>query len=294
MKYETAAAFRQALEAHLRHEAGRRETSVVRLRKLVTFDRLLARLLAAAPDRWVLKGALALDFRLGSHARATKDLDLARVDDVEAAVRDLLAAQRLDLGDFFVFRIEQTRLDDPEAEDAAARFRGEAELAGRPFETVLVDMGFGDPPVDQPELLRGPDLLGFAGLDPVEVPALPLDRQVAEKVHAFTRRYSGGRRSSRVKDLADILVIASFAELDAGSLGKAIRDTFQARDTHRVPGSVPPPPSDWRTPYGRLAAELGLERDLERAHGKVAVFLDPVLAGPMSGMWDPGRQRWGQ
>lgn len=33
------------------------------------FDRFLARLVAVASDRWVLKGALALDFRLGSGTR---------------------------------------------------------------------------------------------------------------------------------------------------------------------------------------------------------------------------------
>jgi hypothetical protein len=63
MRYTSAAAFRQALEAHIRHRSQATGLSVVRLRKGVTFDRLLARLLAVAPDRWLLKGALALDFR---------------------------------------------------------------------------------------------------------------------------------------------------------------------------------------------------------------------------------------
>jgi hypothetical protein len=31
-----------------------------------------------APDRWVLKGALALDFWLGGASRSTKDIDLGR------------------------------------------------------------------------------------------------------------------------------------------------------------------------------------------------------------------------
>jgi len=43
--------------------------SLVRLRKSVAFDRLLARLFTVAPDRWVLKGGLALDYRLGTKAR---------------------------------------------------------------------------------------------------------------------------------------------------------------------------------------------------------------------------------
>jgi predicted transcriptional regulator of viral defense system len=34
-----------------------------------------------APERWVLKGAFALDLRLGLRTRTTKDIDIARIDD---------------------------------------------------------------------------------------------------------------------------------------------------------------------------------------------------------------------
>lgn len=65
MRYGTAGAFRQALEQRLLDRSRTRDVSLIRLRKTVAFDRLLARLVQAAPGRWVLKGALALDFRLG-------------------------------------------------------------------------------------------------------------------------------------------------------------------------------------------------------------------------------------
>lgn len=77
MRYASAAAFRSALEAQVRLRSQRGGSSVVRLRKAIAFERLLARLLVVAPERWMLKGALALDFRLGVHARATMDTDLA-------------------------------------------------------------------------------------------------------------------------------------------------------------------------------------------------------------------------
>ena len=89
VRYTSAAAFRQALEAHLRQHAQQSGMSLIRLRKVVTFERLLARLLVVAPDRWMLKGALALDFRLGAQVRATQDMDLGRVDDADAATADL-------------------------------------------------------------------------------------------------------------------------------------------------------------------------------------------------------------
>ncbi len=64
MKYASAAAFRQALEQRLKNEATNTGLGLARLRKRVAFELFLRRLLAVAPDRWVLKGALALDFRL--------------------------------------------------------------------------------------------------------------------------------------------------------------------------------------------------------------------------------------
>ena len=65
MRYASAAAFRQALEARLAALSRDGGVSLMRLRKAVAFDRLLARLFAVAPDRWVLKGGLALAYRLG-------------------------------------------------------------------------------------------------------------------------------------------------------------------------------------------------------------------------------------
>jgi hypothetical protein len=63
MKYTSAAAFRQALEQRLKNEATSTGLGLARLRKRVAFELFLRRLLVVAPDRWVLKGALALDFR---------------------------------------------------------------------------------------------------------------------------------------------------------------------------------------------------------------------------------------
>lgn len=108
MRYRTAAAFRTALEAHLTEHARRTRVSVQRLRKGVAFERLLARLLIVAPERWVLKGALALDFRLGARARATKDMDLVRRDDTGRATSDLRAAAIYSMDDFFTYSIEQS------------------------------------------------------------------------------------------------------------------------------------------------------------------------------------------
>ncbi len=53
MRYVTASAFRAALEERLKTYAKEHDVPIVRLRKTVTFDRLLARLTADSPGRWI-------------------------------------------------------------------------------------------------------------------------------------------------------------------------------------------------------------------------------------------------
>lgn len=181
MKYKTATAFRAALEQRLLDRSRKSDTSLVRLRKAVVFDRLLARLVLVAPGRWILKGALALDFRMGERTRTTKDMDLVRQDDEESATADLIACQSVDLDDFFAFVVQKAGRITEEQDGGAVRYRVRAELAGRLFENVLVDIGFSDPLVWQPELILGTDLFAFAGLDRIEVPTLQLEQHVPKR-----------------------------------------------------------------------------------------------------------------
>ena len=174
------------------------------------------------------------------------------------------------------------------------RYHVTAEVDRRPFEHVTVDVGFGNQPQLEPEVLRGPDLLSFAGISPAEVPTLPLDQHVAEKVHAYTRGYAAGHSSSRTKDLIDLVLIASLFPFQAGRLRSALRATFDARGTHPLPATLPPPPAGWGPAYRRLAAELEMDAEVSIGHQRAAAFLDPILGGAVSdaAQWDPARQTW--
>ena len=294
MRYASAGAFRSALEQRLLTRARESNIPVARLRKLVVFDRLIARLLQVAGDRWILKGAVALHFRLGARFRTTMDMDLSRQDSEHAATADFLAAQALELDDYFHFDIQKTARLAAALEGAAVRYHVSAELAGRLFEEVIVDVGFGDPPVVEPDLLHGPDLLSFADIEVIEVPALPLEQHVAEKVHAYSRSYPGGRSSTRVKDLVDLVLIAALFAFEAGRLRRALSATFDARATHPIPASFPPPPPGWGPPYRKLATEVGLQPDVLAGQREAASFLDPVLAGQLAddARWDLVRRSW--
>jgi hypothetical protein len=293
MKYATAAAFRQALEDRLRAEASKSGLGIARLRKRVAFELFLRRLVAVAPDRWVLKGALALDFRLHAMARPTRDMDLGRTDDEDAAVEDFGAAQELALDDFFTFSARRTEALDDTDDFRAVRFHVTAELAGRVFDQFVVDVGFTNSASWTPDSIETSDLLSFAGIERFRVPALPLPQHIAEKVHAYTRQYGVSRReSTRPKDLVDILLIARSESLVAASLHKALIVTFEEREQQRLPSSLPPPPTSWEEPYRRLASEVEVEPALNEAFAEAAAFLDPILGGRADGEWDSRRGAW--
>jgi Nucleotidyl transferase AbiEii toxin, Type IV TA system len=292
VKYLSGAAFRQALEQRLLRRSRDSGTSLVRMRKAVVFDRLLVRLVIAAPGRWVLKGALALDFRLGERTRTTKDMDLVHGDNEAAATSDLIAAQAVDLDDFFTFDIEKISAPGKALEAVAVRYRVRAELGGRRFEEVTVDIGFSDPLKWKPEQIHGPDLLAFAGIEPIEVPVLPLEQHIAEKVHAYTRTYAQGRPSSRAKDLVDLVLVKQFMVLNAARLRSALVGIFEGRHQHGLPDRLPPPPTEWAVPYRKLAKEVALDPDLRTGYLQAAALLDPVLAGRTAGRWDPQRASW--
>ena len=105
MRYQSGSAFRRALETRLRDQSLASGLPLVRLRKMVAFDRLLARLIRSQPDQWVLKGGLALQLRLGDRARTTKDIDLLSLTEPNRVFDSLREAVSLDLGDWFNFEV---------------------------------------------------------------------------------------------------------------------------------------------------------------------------------------------
>lgn len=293
MRYETPTAFRAALEARLRAQATGGHASLVRLRKLVVFDRLLARLLAVAPERWIMKGGLALDYRYGEKARTTVDLDLATRERFDRMDEIMTAVQRTDLNDMFAFSI-RTSSALRITEGSAVRYRILATLDDRKFEEVAVDVGFSEKPISDSDIVRGPALLEFAGIPAIEVPAVSLNVHVAEKLHAYARQFHDGRPNTRIKDLIDLNLIPSLSRFEATPLRLAVVEVFDGRAGADVPTRLPQPPSIWRTSYPKLALEVGLDPDLRAGHARAAAFLDPVLGGALdpNAIWDSATWSW--
>lgn len=292
MKYRDGSAFRRALEDRLRNQSVGSGEPLTRLRKLVAFDRFLARLVVGDPEIWVLKGGYALQLRIGARARATKDIDLVMQHTTGEAHRLLSDATSRDLNDWFTFetgRAIRAKIGD---QPGGSRYPVHSLLEGRTFERFHVDFGAGDPIVSAPELLTGPPLLEFAEIQPTTFPTYPVAQHLAEKVHAYSRRY-GAFNSTRVRDLVDILLIAQTSEVDCEELMRAFHLTFEARATHELPRGLADPPSEWAKTFPRLRRELELPwSDLKKAFQAARLFIEPVLQAETTGVWSPEKWKW--
>ena len=138
------------------------------------------------------------------------------------------------------------------------RFGIVAEMAGREFEPIHVDVAIADSANWNPESRRTHGWMAFAGVDPADVPVLAIEQHIAEKVHAYLRTYASGA-SSRVKDLVDLALITGAIPIDAERLRIAVDTTFDVRGGAR-PESIPRPPDSWSVPFRQMARETDLQR----------------------------------
>jgi hypothetical protein len=290
--YQSGAAFRRALEDRLRARSLQSGIPLARLRKIVAFDRFLARLIYLQPEQWILKGGFAIELRLADRARATKDIDVLALLTNNEIYPSLRRAGALDLENWFEFEVQRAQersLEQP----GNLRFNILSLLDGRIFEEFHIDVGMGDPVIDPIEYLAGPSLLDFSDIQRTIIPCYPITQQIAEKIHAYTLPHTSGE-SSRVKDFIDILLLAELGRIDAARLQQAVRATFEARDTHTLPHEMPDPPAGWARPYQRLAAQVVLSyQTLGEADRAIKKFLNPILMGEADGQWDPERRVWG-
>lgn len=105
---------------------------------------------------------------------------------------------------------------------------------------------------------------------------MPLERQVAEKVHAYTRTDKGGG-TTRGRDVVDLVLVFQNARVDTELLKDVIRRVFDRRDTHGIPERLPRPPRDLAVSYRREAERVGIASSLDDAYKFLAAWLDPAL-----------------
>jgi hypothetical protein len=284
--YATAGAFRRALEERLKRASVNDRIDLNRLRRQVSFDRLLARLFREEPEPWFLKGGYAMELRFKA-ARSTVDIDLTvqRVaatpmgGDTNHVVRAMLQkAADISLGDWFEFVLSPPVMDLTAAPYGGARYPVEARMDGRIFARFHLDAGIGDVVMQPLETIVCRDWLGFAGIESSRVQMIGREQQFAEKLHAYTLPRNSA--NSRVKDLVDMALLIGSGGLDKQRILYALRLTFERRATHDLPAGLAPPPADWQVPgpFRALAEECGLPTDVALVFAGVQEYFGEVLA----------------
>lgn len=273
-----------------------RQEWIVRLRRELAYRRLLARLAAAQPGGWFLKGGLALQFRLDP-SRSTLDIDIGLLGRLETAEAEaaLRKAAGLDLGDRFAFEVGRPRQS---REDHALTVPVTAYIGAQRFEQFRVDLAppRGDTPIESAGFTFL--ALGIPELDEhPPIPVIALSQQIAEKVCAiFERR--GDAYSSRARDLADIAAIAIQVDgIDGAEVIEALRREADRRAATLADGLpatfelARPQADEWRRRWAALIRQppIGFDQALDTARE----FLSPVLAGEAAGArWSSARATW--
>jgi hypothetical protein len=282
--YATAGAFRRGLEERLKRVSLTDQIDLNRLRRQVSFDRLLGRLFRDGPAPWVLKGGYALELRFKA-ARSTVDIDLTlqRVasgtsagGDTNHVVREMLqSVADIPLGDWFEYAIGPPVMDLTAAPYGGARYPVEARMEERIFARFHLDAGIGDVVMQPLETIVCRDWLGFAGIESSRVWMIAREQHFAEKIHAYTLLRNTA--NSRVKDLVDLALLLGSGGLDKQRILDALRLTFERRGTHDLPGGLVPPSADWQIPFHALAEECGVPTDVAAVFAGVQEFLEEVL-----------------
>lgn len=281
MRYETAGAFRMALEARLNQRAAGAGEDVLRLRRAVAFERLLVRLACADEPHWVLKGGTALEVRYDRLARATRDVDLAfsGTEPAVDAADDLVDALSSDPhGDLFTFEVTDRRvLSVVGLRGAVIRLALTARLDGRVFERFVVDLVSSEGrPVLTDTIPIGHEL-AFADLPTVDLMVLDLRVHFAEKLEAFTQVFAE-RENTRVKDLVDLVLLIERGLAADGQLVDAIISAFAEKERSPPPPQLAAPPRNWADDYAAMAAMVRLSAaDIDSGFALVQSFWRAAL-----------------
>lgn len=263
-------------------------------------ERLLYRLSRSQhADRFVLKGALLLLVWLGETTRPTRDADLLGFGEITEDSLQQTFTEVLKLPvqpDGLVFDPDSIQIAGIRPEGPYHGFRvtmlaylGPARIR------VQVDVGLGDAITPDPEPIEYPSLLE---LPRPRLRAYRPETAIAEKAHGMVTL---GTMNSRMRDFFDVYVLAQHRSFDGPTLSRALRDTFERRDT-TVTGTTPVALTAEFTAHEAKNAQWGgfLRRSRLSAPGtlhlvveSIATFLLPVLQAVADGRdlnatWPPG------
>jgi hypothetical protein len=279
---------------------------------VLVMQRFAARVCAEFPQA-VVKGGLGLELRLDT-PRTTKDADIIIAGSHDLAER-LIQAGMLDLGDFMRFKVSSDKGDAPFTVPGmpypANRFTirsffidGEPLPSDRPYRKFTLEVSIREP-AGYEEFVSTWD--GFPQIRPAVIRVYSLSWQIAEKVHAYTDpRYRDSNNPDmwRPRDLLDMCRCASAqtpaARVESQALRTALEVTFAKRkaaakdlNLHDLPIHLPRMPPAWESEFLKQVTQASLPwLTSNTAHAVASKFIDPVLDGTATGVWQPTSTSW--
>lgn len=264
----------RAVDAYARSEG----VPVVRVQRRISFMVLCAVLervrMQDESPAFLIKGGVSLELRFKNRARATKDLDALYRGAFDTLIEMIDKALATPYGDFTLRREGETTVTGP-----AYQIHVRIAYRGRTWGTVPLEVSSPDTPSHEVEQVEAMDIATFGLTGPATVSCLPLNDQIAQKLHALTEISAPGRRpNARFRDAADLLILREVV-LDWPGLRNACEATFRARHKHSWP-PIFVPPEHWRDPFERLAGELGVATtDITDAAVEIQDFIAKIVRG---------------
>lgn len=221
--------------------------------------------------RFLVKGGVSMEVRLGLRARTTKDVDLV----FRGAGGELLDVLEVAFAHTYSnFSFRRKGESEPIRDTGGVRLAVQVSFAGREWQTLQLEIG--PPEADEVELVPAAiSLEDFKLGAPERVACLSLRYQVAQKLHAVTER-PAERENLRFWDLLDLILLRALIE-DLRPVRAACREIFAGRDTHAWPPDLDVPAA-WAEPFARMAAELELDVDVEGAAEQVRGLIVAIEA----------------
>jgi len=280
--YKSAEDFRKALEHRLKTHAAKSDLNLQRVRRIVAFNRFLARVFAEKASPWILKGGYAMELRI-HNARATQDIDLGfrgvpttgGENQTDYIQRLLAKSVQIDMGDFFVFQVGgvQMELDGPLY--GGARYPVRALVDDRLFVSFHVDAAVGDYVPEEFEAAVENKFLAFAGIKSSLFHIIPREVQFAEKLHAYTMPRSVP--NSRVRDLVDMVLLIREGKLALRKTGAALKAVFGRRKSHEIPDVLEPAPVGWKKSFADMAQDCDLKIDIKTGFNILNRFYSKIV-----------------
>ena len=295
---------RRSIGAKIKNAAAKADVPPADMRKRFIFS-IFFKHLFAEPNDWMVLGGNALVVRTGG-GRFTQDVDLSRAtpwensDDLKEELQSLInAGNGVTPFEFIVTKVvphSEPDIYGYGAETASAKVT--VELGNMEFDSFSIDLTSRRHTQPQPEMIKVREPFSHELLENLpEIPVVAIENHIADKVCALYEDY-GGRtgRSTRYRDLADLVRIAQNLDFKAEKLVKMLPHEAQRRKM-KMPLAMESPHTSWEEEFPNAArkfAQYPAEyTDLAAALNVVGRCLDEILDGRRSeGRWNAGEQKW--